>query len=424
MAAFAAAMALASTPPAAAGRIGGEGGRHGRRTAGGVGQRLGGDVGGAGAGRHDLDQPRTVLHDGVPQPEEQHGQLLLHVDADDDDGGTRSAGLVDGGAGQGEQGVRGEPVAELAVDVVGADDALGQLGPGVGGLVGEPGATDHADAGGPAGVERGADGVGGLAERGRPRRAHVGVTVAPERLGQPVGRVERLEVEAALVAQPPPVDAVDVDPLVAEDLVAARLDGDPAAHRAGGAGGLDLVEVPGPSLEAVRLGGEGTDRADLDGVAREVGRERVVGEGVDLGLVASVDEVDERVARHLLGEAGAAIAQDAALAIQVHEVADGDGLLEVSLLLDEAGLARAVRVRLVLQRALAALVADRAVERVVGEQELEDAVLGLLGGVGLRRHGHAVGHRDHARRLERGPRPVSISTMHIRHMPTGFIRGW
>ena len=23
-----------------------------------------------------------------------------------------------------------------------------------------------------------------------------------------------------------------------------------------------------------------------------------------------------------------------------------------------------------------------------------------------------------------GPLPVSMSTMHIRHMPTGFIRGW
>ena len=36
-----------------------------------------------------------------------------------------------------------KPVAELGVDVVGADDALGQLGPGVGGLVGEPGPAEH-----------------------------------------------------------------------------------------------------------------------------------------------------------------------------------------------------------------------------------------------------------------------------------------
>ena len=81
--------------------------------------------------------------------------------------------------------------------------------------------------------------------------------------------------------------------------------------------------------------------------------------------------------------------------------------------------------RLVLQRALAALVAHRAVERVVDEQELEDAVLGLLrhrrdsvstfmsGATGIMQLGWSA-----------GPRPVSISTMHMRHMPTGFMRGW
>ena len=39
----------------------------------------------------------------------------------------------------------------------------------------------------------------------------------------------------------------------------------------------------------------------------------------------------------------------------------------------------AVAHRLVLQRALAALVADRAVERVVDEQQLHDALLRLVG---------------------------------------------
>ena len=58
-----------------------------------------------------------------------------------------------------------------------------------------------------------------------------------------------------------------------------------------------------------------------------------------------------------------------------HEVADRDRLLVVALLLDVAALARAVAERLVLQRALAALVAHRAVERVVGEQQLEHALL-------------------------------------------------
>ena len=99
--------------------------------------------------------------------------------------------------------------------------------------------------------------------------------------------------------------------------------------------------------------------------------ERLVGERHHLGLVAPLGEVDQRVAGDLVGEAGAAVAQDAALAVEEHEVADRDRLLEVALLLDVAALARAVAERLVLQRALAALVADRAVERVVGEQQLD-----------------------------------------------------
>ena len=55
------------------------------------------------------------------------------------------------------------------------------------------------------------------------------------------------------------------------------------------------------------------------------------------------------------------------------------GLGKVRLCLGEPGLAAAVGHRLVLQRALAALVADRAVERVVDQQELHDALLRLVG---------------------------------------------
>ena len=191
------------------------------------------------------------------------------------------------------------------------------------------------------------------------------------------------------------------------------------------AGRLGLDQVPGPGLEPVRVDGQGADRADLHGVAAEVRGEGVVREGVDLGLVAPVHEVDQRLAGHLVGEAGAAVAEDAALAVEQHQVAHRDGLLEVALLLDEAGLARAVGHGLVLERALAALVADRAVERVVDEQELEHAVLGLDGD-------RACRSRRSCRRCtsimqegwRAGPRPVSISTRHCRHMPTGFMRGW
>ena len=104
--------------------------------------------------------------DGVAQPEEQDRQLLLEVGRQHEDGAALGEGLVDGGPRQAEHGLGGQAVAELGVDVVGADDALGQLGPGVGVLVGEPGAAEH---GHPLG--RGvADGGGGLRQRLAPRR--------------------------------------------------------------------------------------------------------------------------------------------------------------------------------------------------------------------------------------------------------------
>ena len=51
----------------------------------------------------------------------------------------------------------GQAVAQLRVDGVGADDALGQLGPGVGGLVGQAGAADERHRAGAAGTLGGGD---------------------------------------------------------------------------------------------------------------------------------------------------------------------------------------------------------------------------------------------------------------------------
>ena len=80
----------------------------------------------------------------------------------------------------------------------------------------------------------------------------------------------------------------------------------------------------------------------------------------------------------LLAEAHAAVAEDAALAVDRDERRQRERLVEVALGLDEARAAAAPAERDVLQRALAALVADRAVERVVDEQELDDRLLRLL----------------------------------------------
>ena len=158
---------------------------------------------------------------------------------------------------------------------------------------------------------------------------------------------------------------------------------------------------------------------------REVGREGVTGEDRDLDPIATFREVDERLARHLFRKTGAACALDAALPIEQHKRADLDGLGPVPFLLDEPALSRPVGHRLVLEGALASFVADGAVERVVEEQELEHALLGLSGRLGLGEDLLAVGHLDEARRLEaRAPGTGDLDEAHPAHADRGFIRGW
>src|SRR2546430_5704394 len=100
-------------------------------------------------------------------------------------------------------------------------------------------------------------------------------------------------------------------------------------------------------------------------------------EGRDVGLGAALLQDELVVLGDLLAEAHAAVAEDAALAVDRDRRRELERLDEVALGLDEARAAAAPAEADVLQRALAALVADGAVERVVDEQELHDRLLGL-----------------------------------------------
>ena len=375
-------------------------------------QRVGSDGAETGAGRGQLDQCGAVVDDGVTQAKEQRPEVFLGVGTDEDDGAARGAGLVDRGARQTQHRLGRKAVAELRIDMVGAEHALSELGPGVLRLVGETGATDHADAG-RVGITQG---IGGRSESGGPAGGLKATIDTDHRGGETVLAVEGLEAEALLVGEPTPVDAVGVDTEQAQDLVTARLDGDTRTDRVDPRRGDRLFEIPRTGLESIRLGGERTDRADLHRIAREVRGERLIRERVDLGAVAPVHEVDQRVAGDIVGKASAAITENAALAVEIDGVADRDRLLVVPLLLDEAGLARAEGHGLILQRAFATLVAHRAVERVVDEQELEHPILGLLGGLGLGVDGHALTDRDHAARLQgRTTARVDLDQAHPAH---------
>ena len=230
--------------------------------------------------------------------------------------------------------------------------------------------------------------------------------------------------EALLAFDPQVLEAADVaHPEVVDRGVVARRDahqpralrpfrlglqpgGGAATLRAQRARGVHGVRVvPRARPEPVLPGRDGADRADVHQVARQQRVDALLLERRDFGAVAAVDDADLRVAVDLAHEALAARAHDAAVAVQHQRRA------EVDVGLDAIAVERAPRevhaalgvaelVREVLQRALAALVAHRAVERVIDEQELEHAgpAFDRLGIVGA--HDHALGHRRRARRLQ------------------------
>jgi hypothetical protein len=227
--------------------------------------------------------------------------------------------------------------------------------------------------------------------RSSPFDASLSAAVAHERLRDPLRRVHDLVAEAALVAEPAVVHLLVVPGVHAQDLlVVAHGELDVALRRAERADGARVLDVPRPGAEAVGGGRECADGAQLHDVAAERRDVRAAVVRAHVGVVGALEEDELEVLGHLLGEAHAAVAEDAALAVDRHERAELERLAEVALGLDEARAAGTPTERDVLQRALAALVAHGAVERVVHEQELDDRVLRLLHAIRAGDHHHAV----------------------------------
>ena len=150
-------------------------------------------------------------------------------------------------------------------------------------------------------------------------RAEAAVAGADHRPGDPVGRVEHLEGEAALVAEPAVVDLGVVAGVHPQDPLVADREADVALARAERADRACLLDVPGPGAEAVGVGGQRPDGAELDDVAVERGDVGPLVEGADERVVAALEQLELLVLGDLLAEADAAVAEDAALAVDRHQ---------------------------------------------------------------------------------------------------------
>ena len=219
-------------------------------------------------------------------------------------------------------------------------------------------------------------------------------SLAPARTAQlatlaDVGRIEPLTPqavpdEAGLVADPFLIHAVVVARDDPHHFAALGIDADVAAQSVHHVDGLGLGQLPRPRGKGVGLGGQRADRAEVDDVALQVRVKRLVQVAGDLGIFAAPGLAHLGDPGDFRGEAHAAGAGNAAR----HR--GGDQRAEVQILARPFRFAvtaeiDAVGHRLILQIALAALIADRAVERVVDQQELHHAFTGVAHhrGVGL-----------------------------------------
>jgi len=160
-------------------------------------------------------------------------------------------------------------------------------------------------------------------------------------------------------------------------------------------------QFPAAGTVAERLAGQGANRAQVDDVARQLGRHLAFQKWHHFGVLAAPRHTEFHHAGDFLPEAHAAAAMDATRHIggdQRAEVLVAHHALDFLVARRRAAIAH----RQILQRAFAALIADRAVERMVDEQELHHTFLRIDRVFRAGVHLHAVGHRCGAGRQRLG----------------------
>ena len=197
-------------------------------------------------------------------------------------------------------------------------------------------------------------------------------------LGEAGLAVDIVEIQAVRVGHPGGVHLVVQARSDAVDFIFPGPDRDVGAGAAIHVDARGFFEEPNAHLEAEVVGCQRADRADVGGVERVVRVEQAVRVNGEGGVGAALGEAEHRVAGDFVHEADAAAAHDAALVVEADSRADLDVFRLFHLHVHEARDAAAVLDGLFLKAAFAGLVANRAVERVIDEEEFHDALAALF----------------------------------------------
>ena len=205
-------------------------------------------------------------------------------------------------------------------------------------------------------------------------RLQCAIAITQQRLRCTVFGIETLMTVPIPVGQPVLVDRIVVLRHDAQHFTTARMQEQVRAKRVVITDRFPRDQFPGTRLEPERLVGQRANRADINDVAAEFGLDRLADVGPDLGVFAAANAAKLTGAGNFTHEAHAARAMDAAGHVgrdQRPDVLVGNNTLA----LDKPRHRTPVAHGDVLQFALAALVADGAIERMIDQQELHHVAL-------------------------------------------------
>ena len=210
-----------------------------------------------------------------------------------------------------------------------------------------------------------------------PTRLNQPLALANKRRRQAGAVADKTLPKAPLVAEPDLVNRLILPWHHAHHLVVAHIQRQVAADRTKRADRRFGRYFPHPGFEAEVGTGERAHRTNVGRVARKLTRKRRFAPRDNHPLAPAIGETEHRIVGQFILKAHTARTEDAALTVKQDQVAQRDRFLEMEfVVIIETTLRRPPLHRQVLQRTLAALIADRTIERVRGQQKLKHAALG------------------------------------------------
>src|SRR5260221_2773 len=227
------------------------------------------------------------------------------------------------------------------------------------------------------------------------------IALADHWLLDAIGVLGEIEAEAALDAEKIAVDAAHVAIVGAQNLMIADAESGLAAVRTVGAHGRNVFHFPGAGLVAISAAGERAHRADVNAHAALFAFEMIFAIGDDDAVGAPHTHAESFDVHAFIANTHAAEAENAARSVVINNFRPFF-FGTMKFFFDETAGIGAVAENHVLQLALTAFVADRAVERVVGEEKFQNAFASLLDLRSVGSNHHAVGRDQSASGLHLG----------------------